>query len=63
MTEPRGELERLTAALGRRPAGGDLPEADPGTVWDAVTGRLAPDEVAELARRALADPALMEEWR
>ncbi len=55
-------LERALDAVGQR--GGTADGAvDPGTLWDAVEGRLPPEDLARLAERAVAEPGLRREWR
>ncbi len=59
------EIERLGRALesGAGQAGGGDEPVPPGRIWDAVEGRLAPEEVADLAERAARDPELAADWR
>lgn len=65
MSDPRpDEDDALRRAFAHRPspAVGAEP-VDPEALWRAVRGRAEPAEVAALAERMAADPALAEDWR
>ena len=65
MNDRPEEIERLGQALesGAGQVGSGDEPVPPGRIWDAVKGRLTPEEVAALVDRAARDPELAADWR
>ncbi len=64
MNQTVSELERLRRAFVHCPDAGsahDLPKAE--RIWDAVQGKVGPEEIAALADMTLTQPEIAREWR